>query len=213
MSQLHEAQRLVIQHLKSLEESQSIAEEIDAEVFRYIDNRVEKWVESRPDSWQGYYDAISGRTDFQPESWGANDNGYYAAYYRLAWTGSDQFGYTLSSLLGLVQQQFGLYFSIDVVQLTQLKTQQARSAWDAYLADHLSQHGLVELGFLPIDGGHLFRPIKVDANLLAQDYPASIADAVSPVLEDLFNTLEVAHPRIDALLKAARQEFNVRAGA
>jgi hypothetical protein len=210
LSQSHEAHQLVIRHLKVLEDAPSIANEVDAAVCSAIDRKIESWVASRPDQWQGTYGSITGETYFQPQAWGTDEKNNYYAWYQLAWTeAAKDLNYTLSSLLGAAQQQFGLFFDLDRAWITHLGGKKARAGWKGFLSDNFPKTGLAELGFRIVEDT-LFLPIRIAADILVEDYPASIEDALTPALEEFFGKLESAHAQIDALLIDARGHFDGR---
>jgi hypothetical protein len=208
LSPSHQAHRLVIQHLKVLEDAPTIVDEVEKSIFSAIDQEVERWVQSRLDEWQGVYSSRTGETYFQPKSWGNQDNEEYRFCYQLCWTEpTDTLRHTLSALLGASQHQYGLYFAPDIEKLTRVKgRRKAEAAWKSFLNDAFPETGLADLGFKVADA-YPFLPVRVDAVALAEDYPASVHPVLTPALDGLFEALETAHPKIDSLLATAQKHF------
>lgn len=209
MNPSHEAHRLVIQHLKVLEDAPTILVEVEKTVFSAIDHEIERWVQSRPEGWQGVYSSRTGETYFQPKSWGTDDKDDYRFWYQLYWTEpTDTLRYPLSALVGAARHQYGLYFDLDIETLTRLKgRRKAEAAWKSFLNDAFPATGLADLGFKMV-GAYPFLPITVDATVLAECYPASVHPALTPALDGLFKALETAHPKIDNLLVSAQKHFD-----
>ena len=111
----------------------------------------------------------------------------------------------LSPLCAIVPNAFGIWFGVDAswVTGTDGKGSKSVAAWRKYLAERFSQTKLADTGF-ELQGKSLFLPIRVDAQVLAENYPDSLDEALAPV-DDALKKLEVAHPEIDGLLRAAQE--------
>lgn len=207
MSQSYEPHRLVIQHLAVLESAPAVVSEVEQRVFGAIDEKIKEWVESQGD-WEGVFDYLDEETTFKPLSWEKNENGNYLAYYTLDCETDDGYAHTLSPLLGVTPTNFGILFSLMTSWITGMSGKGAKpgAAWKKYLAEQFSKTKLPELHF-ELHGEDLFLPIRIDAQVLAEGYPDSLGDALTPIDEAL-ERLEAAHPEIDALLKAAQEYHN-----
>lgn len=201
MNQSYEPHRLVIQHLAILESAPIIVGNVEKIVFGAIDKKVSDWVDSRGD-WEGVFDFLDDENSFKPNSWEKDEKGDYCAWYALGCESEKGYlhRHRLSSLCAAVSSRFGLWFEVDVSWITGKRSGSA-AAWRNYLAEQFPQKKLA--GF-ELQGGSLFLPIRVDAKVLAEDYPDSLDEALAPIDEAL-KKLEVAHPEIDALLKAAQK--------
>jgi hypothetical protein len=202
MSQSYEPHRLVIQHLAVLEAASVIVDEVDKQVFASIDETIKDWVASR-DGWEGQFDYLELGTLFKPKSWENNEKGEYQAYYSLDPEEGKSCKYKLVPLIAATSVRYGIWFSVDTTWVTRLVGKGVRHgpAWKSFLAGQFPTSRLAGYGF-ELQGGDLFMPIRVDAQVLAEDYPDSKGDALAPIREAL-QKLEAAHPEIDALLKAA----------
>lgn len=202
MNQPYEPHRLVIQHLSVLESAPTIVEEVQRKMFAAIDEKIKKWAESLGD-WEGVYDYLEDETTFKPNSWEKDQEDYYAFYTIGCSEKIDDYKYALSALIGVVPVQFGIYFVVNVRWVTRLSGRGMQAAWEKYLAEQFTKTNLEELGF-QLQGNRLFLPILVDTKILADGYPDSIDDALEPI-DAALKKIETAHPKIDALLKAAQQ--------
>ncbi len=202
MSQSLELHRLVIQNLSVLEDAPKIASEVEIIVFSAIDKKIEKWVCGKP-GWDGKFHYLEDGLTAQPKSWGRVDDDNYNAYYDFGCYEYDKVQFYLSTLLGIVEQQFGMYFGVRAEVITRLSgkgTTPARK-WKNFLAERYSQTKLKEFGF-ELRAESLFMPIRIDTKELVEAYPDSLDDALAPIDEAL-EKLEAAHPGIDALLQSA----------
>ena len=199
MSQSYEPHRLVIQHLSVLESAPAIVYEVEKRVFSAIDEKIKDWVESQGD-WEGVFDYLESDTFFKPMSWENDEKGDYNAYYAPGPEIDEDYTHSLSPLIAAVSVRYGIRFIIDTNWVTR-RAARPGAAWKNFLAAQFPLTKLAEYGF-ELQGESLFMPIRVDAQLLADDFPDSIGDALTP-LDEALKKLEAAHPEIDALLKAA----------
>ena len=199
----YEPHRLVIKHLSVLESAPSIVAEVEKKVFSAIDEKIKEWVESRGD-WEGVFNFLDDETSFKPKVWENDPSGDYGSYYELDYEAGEECKHYLSPLLAVVPIKFGIWFSVNASWVTGQNGKVARpsAAWQNYLAGKLPYTKLVELGF-ELRGASIFLPIRIDSELLADDYPNSLDDALEPV-DQALKKLDAAHVEIDALLKAAR---------
>lgn len=204
MTQSYEPHCLVIQHMDILEAAPKIVEEVEKHVFSAIDEKFRKWTESRKD-WEGVFDFYTDETSFKPKAWRNDENGNYLAYFGLGSEKSVEKSYDLSALMGIVPGKFGIWFTVDAAWVTRLGGKGARpgAEWKKYLAEQVPSTSLSTLGF-ELHGQDLFLPIQIDAQILANDYPDSLTDALAPVDEAL-KKLEAAQLSIQQLLDAALQ--------
>lgn len=201
MSQSCNPHCLVIKHLSVLESAPIIVEEVEKKVFAAIDGKVKDWVESR-EEWDGVYDYIANKLAFKPNSWEKDEKECYRASY-LVGCKTDEATHYLSQLLGVVPDKYGIWFQVDARCITGLSGKGMNAAWKKYLAERFFQTKLKELGF-QLEGGSLYLPIHVDANVLANDYPDSLEEALEP-FDVALKTLGAAHPEIEILLKGASE--------
>lgn len=203
MIQSYEPHRLVIQHMAVLEDAPNIVEEVERHVFSGIDEKVKQWVKSRGE-WEGEYGYLENKLSFKPVGWPQGDKGYPACYsIGCELKSGEEYKLYLSPLFGIVPIRFGVWFKVDAAWITGLSGRAARLEWGRYLAEEFLRTRLIEFGFeVQKEGLHL--PIRVDAQILAEDYPDSLEDALAPVDEAL-KKLEGAHPLVQALLNAAQQ--------
>lgn len=206
MSQSYEPHRLVIQHLAVLESAPAVVEEVEKRVFGAIDEKIKEWVESQGD-WEGVFDYPDEETTFKPQSWEKDENESYLAYYTLGCETNDGYAHTLSPLLGVTPTNFGIWFSLLTSWITGMSGKGAKpgATWKKFLAEHFPKTKLSELNF-ELHGESLFLPIRIDAQALAEAYPDSLDDALTPI-DDALKRIEAAHPEIDALLKAAQEYY------
>ncbi len=202
MSQSYEPHRLVIQHLSVLEAAPAVVEEVEKQVFSFIDEKIKDWTESQG-NWEGGFEYLESGTLFKPMSWENNEKGEYYAHYATGGETDEGYTYNLSPLISATSVRYGIWFIVDTNWVTRLAGRGARpgAAWKNFLAAQFAQTKLAEYGF-ELQGESLFMPIRVDAQVLAEDFPDSIGDALAPIDEAL-KKLEAAHPEIDALLKTA----------
>lgn len=202
----HQAHRLVIENLAVLETAPTFVAEVEKRVFAKIDERIRTWVEEQ-DQWEGTFTGfLEDETSFKPKSWPIDDRGSYCAYYTIGCDKSDgeDFEYWLSSLVGAVDYQLGILFSVNASDVTRLSGKGTRpgQAWKNFLAKTYGERPqLKELGF-QLSGESLFYPLYIDAAALASAYPDSLEDVLWPLDEGL-ERLAKAHPEIDQLLAIA----------
>lgn len=204
MTPTYEPHRLVIQHLEILETAPKVLYEVEKHVFSAIDEKLRQWVESQKD-WEGAFDFIDDETSFKPKAWENAEDGTYQAYFALERDPSLEDTYYLSTLTGIVPGKIGIWFKVDASWVTRLGGKAARpgAEWKRYLADQFPSTRLSEIGF-ELHGQDLLLPIRVDAQILADDYPDSLTDALAPVDEAL-KRFEAAQNSIQGLLDAALQ--------
>lgn len=202
MIQSYEPHRLVIQHLSVLESAPAIVGEVEKQVFAAIDEKVQKWVGVH-DEWEGIFDFLDDETSFKPISWEKAEDETWPVCYSLQSETDEGFSSNLAPLFGVVPVRYGAWFLVNVNWITRLAGRGARpgAAWKNFLAAQFPLTKLAEHGF-ELQGESLFMPVRVDAQVLAEDFPDSIGDALAPIDEAL-KKLEAAHPEIDALLNAA----------
>lgn len=201
MSQSYEPHRLAIQHLSVLESAPEIVAEVEKKVFAAIDAKIEDWVKLQ-NNWEGVYNYIEEELSFKPKYWEKDENEDYCAYYCIGCETGEDYEYSLSPLLGVVPDKYGIWFRVDARWVTGLSGKGVNAAWKKYLAERFAQTKLKELDF-QLEGDSLYLPIHVDANVLANDYPDSLDTALEPFNKAL-ERLEAAHPEIDTLLKDTR---------
>ena len=205
----NELHQLVIRNLAILEAAPKVVKEIQITVFTAINSRIREWYEKR--NWDGVADCCVAKEDetiFHPRVWPKDEDGNYKAWYTFEATGYDNYAHYLSALTGIATSgdafpyEFGLWFVVDAKAITG----QANKAWKDYLAEQVNLHPeLEQAGFRIFSGNKcsLYRPVRIDSELLAQSYPDA-GDALSPV--DLaLQSLEDVHPIIDKILKNALQ--------
>jgi len=204
MSQSYEAHQLVIQNLSVVEAALPVVEEVQVAVFSAINQKIKEWVNNQG-NWEGVFDYPNDETSFKPNIWDKDDKGSYLAYYSIDNTDEGTYAYYLSPLLGAVPEQFGLHFHVDTPWITRLAGRGTKpgAAWQKYLAEQFPETSLGNSGFI-VNEGNIFLPIRIDSEALAENYPESIKDALSPI-DVALKKLETAHPEIDALLKRAQE--------
>lgn len=202
----YQAHRLVIENLSVLEMAPIVVAEVEKRVFAKIDERIRTWVEKQ-DQWEGIFTGfLEDETSFKPESWPVDERGNYCAYYTIGCNKRDgeDFEYWLSSLVGAVDYQLGILFSVNASDVTRLSGKGTRpgQAWKNFLAKEYGERPkLKELGF-QLSGESLFYPLYIDAAALASAYPNSLEDVLWPLDEGL-DRLAKAHHEIDQLLAIA----------
>ncbi|MDP1612794.1 MAG: hypothetical protein Q8M11_17205 [Sulfuritalea sp.] len=204
MNQSYGPHRLVIQYMSILEAAPTIVEQVEKRVFGAIDEKIHEWVKSQSD-WDGVFDYIEDETYFKPMSWEKDENDNPCASYALFCEDDGEYLHYLSALLSVVPYRFGILFEVKTSWITGRNGRVARpgAAWKRYLAEQFTQTRLAESGF-ELQGESVFLPIRVDARVLAEAYPDSLDDALVPIDEAL-RKLGVAHPTIEAFLKAAQK--------
>jgi len=202
MQTTHEPHRLVIQNLDVLEAAPPVVYDVERRVFSAIDGKLRKWMEAQGD-WEGVFDYVDQETSFKPQSWETAEDGTYRAYFALAYDGTVKDSYYLSALLGVVTGRFGLWFKVDTTWVTRLGGKGARPSaeWKRYLAEQFAQRRLGDAGY-ELHGEGLVLPIRVNSATLAEDYPDSLSDSLSPV-DDALLRLQASVPLIQSLLEDA----------
>lgn len=204
MIQSYEPHRLVIQHLTVLESAPTIVNEVEKRLFDAIDKIIEDWVQSK-ENWEGVFDYFDNETTFKPLSWEKDEKGTYCAYYAFGNEDNEGYSYYLSPLIGIVPVRCGIWFGVETAWVTRLNGKGAKpsAAWKKYLAVQFPQTTLAASGF-ELQGENLFMPVRIDAQILAESYPDLLDDALAPII-DALKKIEIAHPQIDELIKAAQE--------
>lgn len=211
MSDKHEVHQLVIRNMAVLEQAPAIVEEAEKRIFGAIDRQIEAWA-SIQGGWVGVYDFLADKTSFKPANWPESDAGYLALFG--LGSGPDaEFKHNLSSLVGAVTQEFGIFFVVDAPWITGLEGQkraQPGKKWASFLQNAIDDFPALAANGFRIEGEFLFHPIRLDPAILADAYPDTLADALEPVDEALAH-LAAALPEFDRLIEAAQAHFGRQA--
>ena len=161
MNELHEAHRLIIRNMRVLEEAPAVVEEVTKAVFKRINEKIERWVETR-DGWEGTFSLTGcddgGETAFQAVTWGQTDDGTYVACLQFTYHGVLS-SHWLSRLIGATKDESGFLFNVLPVGITgNTGRRGARpgKAWAKYLVDHLPDFPAVRQCGFRLEGESLF---------------------------------------------------------
>lgn len=211
MSDTHDVHQLVIRNLGVLEQAPAIVEEAEKRIFEAIDKRIKDWIQAQ-ENW-AVFGCLSSDIWFKPLAWPVRAEEEWPTCFSIGTLTSEGFRYTLSAIVGAVNETFGIHFLIDASWITGLEGQKnarAGKKWEDFLRNRITDFpAFAQNGFHP-EGQTLFHPVQLNATALADAYPNTLADALEPVDEALAH-LAAALPEFNRLIEAAQSHFTPQA--
>jgi|GEM_PF-1259628 len=213
-----EAAKLIIENIQMLDDSYTVTESVENnifdEIYAFIEENVEEFskdsIEEFSDEWFGKYVHDETWPWFAPKKWqvGQGDSlDTLAAYYLAARLKSDaDDNWSLTSLFASGKSSYGFWVELDRSQFQKKPTVRELKAFT--LGQNQTHFAIEKAGFkfYPEDGAW-FLPFTLDVNQVAENYVSdNLVDAFVPIT-DALKKLQEAHPHFVNIIEEAKKAF------